>query len=103
MSKNSVTMAITPCNTNGIITYFNNINHYDHIAIDTVLQKIPSINHSVSFVNFYFIIQNKLTKGWAINALTNLLISHKTNGFPINNGFKNSILANKNLAKLNRV
>ena len=75
----------------------------DHIAIDIVLQKKPSIIHSVSFVNFYFILPNKITKGRAINALTNLLISHKTNSFPINNGFKNSILANKNLAMLNRV
>ncbi len=82
---------------------FNNIDHPDHIAIDTVLQKKPSIIHSVSFVSFYFITQNKLTKGWAINALTNLAISHKTNNFPINNGFKNSILANKNLAILNKV
>ena len=77
--------------------------HSDHIAIDTVLQKKPSIIHSVSFVNFHFILPNKLTKGWAINALTNLSISHKTNCFPINNGFKNSPLANKNLAMLNRI
>ena len=39
----------------------------------------------------------------ATNALTNPLISHKTRGFPMSNGFKNSLLAIRKGCMLDRV
>jgi len=43
-----------------------------------------------------------IQKNGFINALTIFSISHTTMGFPMNNGFKNSIIANINLARFNR-